>query len=102
MKNYLSGLNINTVNYDFKVLTGLGVEILGQTDVNVNNNHNNRIVTSPIVILISKHKFTPLLGRNWVDDSNPNWRQIVCQGPSQNVGFMSRNISQSMSGNQNF
>ncbi|XP_050517971.1 uncharacterized protein K02A2.6-like [Diabrotica virgifera virgifera] len=74
-KKFLSELNIYSVNYCLKVLTGQGVKIMGETDVLVK--YKNNFVKLPIVILESKYNFTPLLGRNWLNVLHPKWRQKV-------------------------
>nr|CAH7751883.1 unnamed protein product [Callosobruchus chinensis] len=69
---YFSHLDLCKVKYDLRVLTGEGVNILGEVDVFVSYNNNN--VSLPLVVLDSKHKFVPLLGRNWLNVLNPSWR----------------------------
>nr|CAH7734325.1 unnamed protein product [Callosobruchus chinensis] len=69
---YFSHLDLFKVKYDLRVLTGEGVNILGEVDVFVSYNNNN--VSLPLVVLDSKHKFVPLLGRNWLNVLNPSWR----------------------------
>lgn len=83
---FLSDLNLFDVTYDLRVLTGDGVKILGETDVFVKN--KDKIVNLPLVVLDSNHKFTPLLGRNWLNVLNLEWRQKLsfnCLIESNNV-----------------
>lgn len=65
-----SDLIVYNVYYNLKALTGQGVDIFGQVEVTVNI--NNRFVILPTVTLKTKHRFTTILGRNWLDILNPN------------------------------
>uniref|UniRef100_V5I8X4 CCHC-type domain-containing protein n=1 Tax=Anoplophora glabripennis TaxID=217634 RepID=V5I8X4_ANOGL len=69
---YLSNLTLYNVKYDLRVLTGQEVSIIGETDVVVN--HNKVLLSLPLVVLKSKYKFAPLIGRNWLKSLSPNWR----------------------------
>ncbi|KAF5274678.1 hypothetical protein FQR65_LT16909 [Abscondita terminalis] len=88
---HLSDLNLYAVNYDLRVLTGQGVTILGETDVFVK--HRNKIVNLPLVILDCKHSFSPLLGRNWLNVLNPDWRKKLSIKQVSNVQINSKKSS---------
>ena len=85
---YLSELNLYSVKYNLRVLTGEGVQILGETDVIVT--HNNKMIHLPLVILKSSHKFVPLLGRNWLDVLNPEWRNKINFKNTKNINVVTK------------
>lgn len=71
----LSHLKLELVNFKLKVVTGEKVVIIGQVLVKVV--HNGTKFKLPLIVLSSKTKFIPLLGRNWLNSFNPNWRNII-------------------------
>lgn len=66
---------LEPVNFKLRVVTGDNVSILGQVYVSVN--YKSKSYNLPLVILDAKNNFTPLLGRNWLNIINPEWRNFV-------------------------
>ena len=66
---------IESFTIDPSLVTGQNVSIVGQIDVNVM--YKNKVFKLPFVILDSLNKFTPLLGRNWLNVINPTWKNNV-------------------------
>lgn len=66
-----SKVALEPVGFKLKVVTGDNVKIVGQISVKVV--HRKRIVSLPLIVLESKSRFNPLLGRNWLNVLEPSW-----------------------------
>ena len=85
----ISKISLEPVNFKLKVVTGENVKIIGQISVKVRYKHKEYIL--PLIVLDSIIKFTPLLGRNWLNIINPNWKRFLVKQTESIVG----NISES-------
>lgn len=81
------------MNFKLRVLTGQRAVILGQISVHVT--YVDKVYLAPLVVLRSESAFIPLLGRNWLNILNRNWRNnlldasvIVGKNRSRNVSIM--------------
>ncbi|XP_024890191.1 uncharacterized protein LOC112466360 [Temnothorax curvispinosus] len=74
-KKLFPSIRVESVTFKLRVVTGEKVNVIGQITVSVE--YQKKIFTLPLVVIDSKTKFTPLLGRNWLDILNPQWRQIL-------------------------
>lgn len=84
----LSHLSLEPVDFKLKVITGENVIIIGQVLVQII--HNGKKVKLLLIILNSKTRFIPLLGRNWLISFNQNWKSVI---DSQVMLTKSKNIN---------
>lgn len=75
-RKYFPEYPLVPVTYNLKVITGQNVLILGETKVSVNV-LNDFVVKLPLVVLRGAHKFVPLLGRDWLRELVPDWRENI-------------------------
>lgn len=68
-------LVLEPVDFKLRVLTGQKAEILGHVFVHVT--HLNKMFCLPLAVLKSEVPFVPLLGRNWLNVINLNWKNNV-------------------------
>ncbi|XP_053689881.1 uncharacterized protein K02A2.6-like [Sabethes cyaneus] len=80
-------LNVPLKNNNRKLLVvnGSTLEILGSAFVRVST--NNREALLELIILNSEHRFTPLMGRDWLDVFCEGWRQHFSNIFSINATF---------------
>lgn len=71
-KELFSDVEVEPVNFKLKIVTGENVIIVGQILVNVKYEKKQFMLL--LVVLRSKSRFIPLLGRNWLNIFNPNWK----------------------------
>ncbi|XP_011872492.1 PREDICTED: uncharacterized protein K02A2.6-like, partial [Vollenhovia emeryi] len=74
-KKWYPKIRVEPVTFQLRVVTGEQVNIVGQISVSVR--YQKKVFALPLVILDSKSRFTPLLGRNWLNILNPHWKQVV-------------------------
>lgn len=74
-KQWFSNIKLENVKFRLKVVTGENVHILGKISVNVFVSGKKMLL--PLVVVTSNNKFIPLLGRNWLNVLNPNWKQFL-------------------------
>lgn len=73
-KELLSDVEVEPVNFKLKIVTRENVIIVGQILVNVKYEKKQFMLL--LVVLRSKSRFIPLLGRNWLNIFNPNWKNV--------------------------
>uniref|UniRef100_A0A6P7FPP3 Uncharacterized protein LOC114329865 n=1 Tax=Diabrotica virgifera virgifera TaxID=50390 RepID=A0A6P7FPP3_DIAVI len=76
-----SNLVLEPVTFKLRVVTGEMVTILGQIFVYVT--YADSMYYLPLVVLQSHTPFIPLLGRNWLNVLNKNWRDKFLDSVSQ-------------------
>lgn len=88
-------LKVNPVKFKLKVVSGHHVNIVGEVMVKIR--YSNKSYIMPLVVIKSSNKFRPLLGRDWLNELNPNWKNVISgvemseimSSPSQLVGQLS-------------
>jgi Zinc knuckle len=73
-RKFFSRITMQKVSVPLAVITGEEIQIQGQIEVEVNFEE----VTARLYLVIAEtgKKFTPLLGRDWIDVFRPNWRSF--------------------------
>ncbi|KAE8740292.1 hypothetical protein FOCC_FOCC014192 [Frankliniella occidentalis] len=71
-------VKLNNEPAELQALGGFNLERLGQCTVDVTDKFN-QVRKMKIVVLRTKKKFLPLLGREWLDELVPGWRQSLTQ-----------------------
>nr|CAI5845225.1 unnamed protein product [Callosobruchus analis] len=84
-------IELTPVSFKLKVVTGQNVTIIGQADVTVQ--YEKQICKLPLIILDSIDRFTPLLGRNWLNVINPSWRSVLVESKSSDNDQIKSNVS---------
>ncbi|CAG9827401.1 unnamed protein product [Diabrotica balteata] len=74
-------LTVNKTSSKLKTVSGSILTVIGKVNVNVKSNNN--VYKLSLFIVDTKEKFTPLLGRSWLDVIKPNWREIFKVNNSQ-------------------
>ncbi|XP_067629387.1 uncharacterized protein K02A2.6 isoform X1 [Eurosta solidaginis] len=71
-------IKMSSISKNLKVITGENVVVVGSVLVDVE--FMGKSCNLELVVLDSKSRFDPLLGRNWLDVSVPQWRNMVGNG----------------------
>lgn len=74
-KEKFSNISLEPVHFKLKVVTGENVKIIGQMSVNIKVKNKKYVL--PLIVLDSTIRFTPLLGRNWLDIISPYWKELL-------------------------
>lgn len=78
--DYFQGMKLEKQNLkkfeNLKVVTGEAVDVVGYIIAKVE--FNGRVYNLKLVFLKCENKFKPLVGRNWLDELFPNWRNTFC------------------------
>lgn len=70
-----SNHKLEPVKFNLKVITGQTAKIVGKIYVNVS--YKEKLHILPLIVLHSELNFIPLIGRNWLDVLNCDWRSKV-------------------------
>lgn len=86
-KKWFPNVRLEPVTFQLRVVTGESVNIVGQITVSVK--YEKKVFVLPLVVLNSKPRFTPPLGRNWLNIFHPHWKTVV----DTNVIFEESNMN---------